>query len=208
VSPTGSRIRRAAPERIDEETSTVVDAEPLFRPARSTDAGAVAALHADSWRRHYRGAYADAYLDGDVRSDRMTVWKERLIAPGANPAHTLLAEHDGVVVGFIHTILDHDPTWGALVDNLHVAHGHKRGGIGAQLMKRSAEIVVSKAPGSGLYLWVLEQNHAARAFYQALGGACVERSIVPDPGGVPGRLNGTPPCLRIAWTEPRELLPA
>jgi hypothetical protein len=27
-------------------------------------------LHADSWRRHYRGAYADAFLDGDVLADR------------------------------------------------------------------------------------------------------------------------------------------
>ena len=37
-----------------------------FRPADADDAAAVAGLHADSWRRHYRGAFSDAFLDGDV----------------------------------------------------------------------------------------------------------------------------------------------
>jgi hypothetical protein len=33
-----------------------------LRTATSADAVAVAALHADSWRRHYRGVYRDEYL--------------------------------------------------------------------------------------------------------------------------------------------------
>ena len=52
-----------------------------------------------------------------------------------------------------------------------------------------------------LYLWVLEQNLAAQAFYRALGGVVVETGKVPDPGGVPGRLNGSPNCLRVAWPD-------
>jgi hypothetical protein len=35
-----------------------------IRVADSSDAPAIAALHAESWRRHYRGAYSDAFLDG------------------------------------------------------------------------------------------------------------------------------------------------
>lgn len=93
-----------------------------------------------------------------------------------------------------------------MLDNLHVTSSHKRRGIGARLLKLSAERVTDQAPGSGLFLWVLEQNRSAQAFYQALGGACVERGVVPPPGGVPGRLNGSPPCLRYAWPEPRNLL--
>jgi hypothetical protein len=34
-------------------------------------AGQIALLHADSWRRHHRGAYADSFLDGDVEADRV-----------------------------------------------------------------------------------------------------------------------------------------
>jgi hypothetical protein len=35
-----------------------------FRAAGRDDARAVAELHADSWRRHYREAYSDAFLAG------------------------------------------------------------------------------------------------------------------------------------------------
>src|SRR5256712_9383773 len=93
--------------------------EPQFRLAGAADAEAVANLHADSWRRHYRGAYSDAFLDGDVVADRVSEWIGRLSDP-LPEACTILAERDGVVVGFAHGILGEDPTWGALLDNLHV----------------------------------------------------------------------------------------
>jgi hypothetical protein len=56
-----------------------------------------------------------------------------------------------------------------------------------------------------LYLWVLEQNSDARAFYAARGGACVERDV-PPPGGDPGRLNGKPMCLRYTWPDGSKML--
>ena len=37
-----------------------------FRMAGAGDAAGLAGLHADSWRRHYRGAFSDAFLDGEV----------------------------------------------------------------------------------------------------------------------------------------------
>jgi GNAT superfamily N-acetyltransferase len=168
-----------------------------FRLARPADAAAVANLHADSWRRHYRGAYSDAFLDGDVVADRIAVWTERLDEP--NPRRcTILAENEGLV-GFANTFFDHDPSWGALVDNLHVADGHKRQGIGARLLALTAEALLERPEPTGLYLWVLEQNDDAQAFYQARGGRCVERAPVDPPGGVAGRLTGAPMKLRYAW---------
>ena len=98
-----------------------------YRLAHDADAPAVAALHADSWRRHYRGAYSDTYLDGDLASDRLAVWTERLRKPGPDQC-TIVAAHDGVVVGFAHTILEDDPTWGALLENLHVPTRSRGGG--------------------------------------------------------------------------------
>ncbi|MDG4789327.1 hypothetical protein O7626_25955 [Micromonospora sp. WMMD1102] len=65
-----------------------------FRAAVAGDAEGVAALHADSWRRHYRGAYTDAFLDGDVFADRLAVWSARLADP-APQAVTVLAEVPG-----------------------------------------------------------------------------------------------------------------
>ncbi len=173
---------------------------PQFRLARADDADAVAKLHADSWRRHYRGAYSDAFLDADVVADRVAVWNDRLRKPDPR-RYTILAE-DGDLVGFANTIFDDDPTWGALLDNLHVANGHKRRGIGSGLLELTAEAVIERATRIGLYLWVLEQNLDAQAFYQARGGRCVGREPASPPGGVVSRLTGSPAKLRYAWPEP------
>ena len=179
-------------------------ASPTFRSARPADAAAVARLHADSWRRHYRGAYSDAFLDGDVVGDRLDVWAERLREP--DPGRCTILAEDGGVVGFANTFFDDDPTWGALLDNLHIAHSHRRRGIGARLMALTAEALLERPEPTGLYLWVLEQNRDAQAFYEACGGRCVERAPVPPPGGIASRLTGSPMGLRYVWSQPGDLL--
>jgi hypothetical protein len=45
-----------------------------FRHAAPDDVAAIARLHAQSWRGHYRGAYSDAFLDGEAFADRLAVW--------------------------------------------------------------------------------------------------------------------------------------
>jgi GNAT superfamily N-acetyltransferase len=109
-------------------------------------------------------------------------------------------------VGLAHTFLDEDPAWGAFLDNLHVRHGLKRQGIGTRLLALTGQAVLDWSPSSGLYLWVLEQNSDARAFYAARGGTCVEREEVSPPGGDAARLNGKPMSLKYAWRDPAELL--
>jgi len=170
------------------------------RPATASDAEAIADLHADSWRRNYRGAYLDSYLDGDVVADRLAVWSDRLTDPEPD-RFTLVAEVDGFVAGFAHTILDEDATWGAYLENLHVGHDLKRQRMGSKLLAETARELIQKRPSSGLYLWVLEQNAAARAFYEARGGRRTGRELRgPFPGG------GTAVGLRFAWPDPRQLL--
>jgi ribosomal protein S18 acetylase RimI-like enzyme len=177
-----------------------------FREAGVADAMAVGRLHADSWRRHYRGAYSDAFLDGDVEADRLSTWSRRLAdAGGANL--TILAETDHGLAGFVHVIFEEDPMWGSLLDNVHVAAARQRKGIGTRLMAQAAEAVIERPHAEGLYLWVLEQNRAAQAFYEARGGRCVETERVTAPGGLPGRLQGSPLKRRYVWTDPAGLLP-
>jgi len=180
-------------------------ADLRFRPAGPGDAQAIAGLQADSWQRHYRGAFSDAFLDNDVAGYLLPLWTERLASRNAR-ARTILAEHDGELVGLAHTILGQDAAWGAFLDNLHVAYGLKRQGVGTRLLTLTAQEILDWSPSSGLYLWVLEQNSDARAFYAARGGACVERVEVPPPGGDAARLNGKPMGLRYAWRDPSKLL--
>jgi GNAT superfamily N-acetyltransferase len=179
--------------------------EPGFRAARAADAQAVTALHADSWRRHYRGAFSDTFLDQHAEEYLLPLWTERLATPDPL-ARTIVAERDGVIVGLAHTILGHDATWGAFLDNLHVTYELKRQGIGTRLLALTARAVLDTSPAGGLYLWVLEQNAAARAFYAALGAACVEHAPVPAPDGDRASLNGEPTGLRYAWRDPSQLL--
>jgi GNAT superfamily N-acetyltransferase len=170
------------------------------RPAEVRDVEAIAALHADSWRRNYRGAYLDSYLDSDVVTDRLVVWRERIPRPDAS-FRTIVPEHDGAFAGFAHAKLDDDPTWGALLENLHVMHELKGHGIGTRLMAASARAVLDATPGAGLYLWVLDVNAAAQVFYAARGGVEAGREVRgPFPGG------GTALGRRIVWPDPSTLL--
>lgn len=182
---------------VEHETEgSTTPPEITFREASAQDIAPIAALHADSWRRHYRGAYRDAFLDGDVVADRQAVWRARLTTPGADQ-FTVVADRAGEVVGFVHMILDADPDWGALLDNLHVAYRLKRRGIGRQLLAEAAQRLARRRPAaSRFHLWVLDQNAAAQAFYAACGGTTVETTLSdPFPGG------GRARCHRVAWPD-------
>jgi ribosomal protein S18 acetylase RimI-like enzyme len=172
-----------------------------LRDATASDAGPIAALHADNWRRNYRGAYSDAYLDGDVVADRRALWTDRL-SRSDEGYYTIVADRDGDVVGFAHTCLDADPRWGALLDNLHISFELKRQGVGRALMSETALVLSERRPSTGLYLWVLQQNTSAQAFYSAMGGVAVEEKLGgPFPGG------GRAPVFRYAWPDPSVLRP-
>jgi GNAT superfamily N-acetyltransferase len=170
-----------------------------FRAAGADDALSVATLHADSWRRHYRGAYSDAFLDGHVLKDRRSVWEARLAAPGDYA--TIMAEDEaGALIGFVHVVFDDHDRWGSLVDNLHVTSDRKRSGIGTQLMVRAATAVTELARTGAMYLWVLEQNTAAQQFYLALGGTKVEKTSAEPPPAA-ARPGARPQKFRISWPD-------
>ncbi|WP_405776390.1 GNAT family N-acetyltransferase [Streptomyces sp. NBC_00859] len=175
-----------------------------LRTAGPGDAEEVALLHAESWRRHYRGAYADAFLDGDILTDRLSVWSSRLAAPVHST--TIVAEDHTGLAGFVHVVFDHDDRWGSLIDNLHVAHDRRRTGVGSVLLARAGETITERATARSTYLWVLEQNISAQRFYRGAGGICAGKAPVSSPGGVPSRLNGAPEKLRFTW--PHTVAPA
>jgi ribosomal protein S18 acetylase RimI-like enzyme len=187
--------------KIDEETNMP---KPLlavqYLDATDRDADSIASLHADSWRRHYRGAYLDAYLDGDVVADRQEVWRSRLAQPNQGQ-FTVIARQGNELLGFAHTILDEDPRWGSLLENLHIQSDLKRTGIGSRLLSEAARRLLTLRPEGSLHLWVLAQNTAAQSFYDARGGSRVETQLRGSfPGG--GRALGH----RYYWTNSTRLL--
>jgi GNAT superfamily N-acetyltransferase len=176
-------------------------------PATPADAAAIAALHAESWQSAYRGLLPDKFLDGPVVVERLNLWNDRMLAPGAERRFVLkalgaeasadgvakVALTEGALVGFVCVLLDAEPAWGALIDNIHVKPGMKRTGIGRRLLQAAREWVAVAAPGQRMHLTVMEGNLAARRFYDRQGGVVVERKTVEV-------LPGTHvPILRYIW---------
>jgi len=120
----------------------------IYRAAGPGDAAAIAALHADSWRRHYRGAYTDVFLDHEAAGFLGDLWAGRFAGPDPR-ARTILAERNGTVAGLARTVLGSHSTWGALLDNLHVSYELKRQGVGTRLLALSARAVLDAEPASG-----------------------------------------------------------
>jgi GNAT superfamily N-acetyltransferase len=90
--------------------------------------------------------------------------------------------HDGQLLGFACVLLDAEPHWGALLDNLHVTPKLKRHGIGRELFEAARRWVAMRAPGTPMHLTVIEANRDACLFYERVGGTLVERvtkEVVP-----------------------------
>jgi GNAT superfamily N-acetyltransferase len=169
------------------------------RVADPADAEAIAALHTDSWQRTYRGMMSDAFLDGPAIENRRRVWRDRLGTPDSDRL-VVVADDGGRIVGFICVFAREDAGWGAYIDNLHVVHDWKGRGVGRALMRRAAEWVCTTQPGASVYLWVMEANADARAFYDRLGARNAETVEKTDPGG------GSAPNCRYVWPDPQALL--
>jgi ribosomal protein S18 acetylase RimI-like enzyme len=168
----------------------------MLRLARRSDAKAVAALHAASWQLAYRGILSDAYLERNVLADRGAVWEERLGQPPPRQ-HVVVADDGGCLLGFACVYFNEDPVWGSLLDNIHVDRKAQRRGLGTRLLRQIAGVCVSSAPGSGLYLSVLENNTTAQRFYYAHGAQNVGTETWDAPDG------NELLCLRLAWPASR-----
>ena len=165
-----------------------------LRQAQFSDYAAIAKLHADNWRKTYRGILSDQYLDDEIEQDRLDVWRERLQSPPDNQFITIAMSDDNLV-GFSCVFLNDDSTYGSLIDNLHVAPDFQRQGIGKMLVKESARHVCEKADNKKMYLWVFEANRNARIAYQYMGGTHVETVDKRNPDDTISR------TCRIFWSD-------
>jgi GNAT superfamily N-acetyltransferase len=172
-----------------------------LRLAQPEDAEHVAVLHADSWRRTYRGMMTDEFLDYRALENRRRVWHERLHASDPNQ-FVCLAQHASGTVGFICAFANEDATWGSYIDNLHVVYNMQRHGVGRALMRSAAEWLCGIQPDRGVYLWVMEANASARRFYERLGALNAGTADKEDPGG------GHAPNCRYVWAQPGVMLTA
>ena len=176
--------------------------EPILRPARESDADAIAQLHARSWRASNRGIMPDAYLDGPVVEERLALWRLRLAEQ--NPRHlTFVAEARDGLHGFICFELDADPVWGTLLDSLHVDPRLCGRGLGAALMRVGLARVL-KWPGATAASAGLRGQCRCEALLRATRRSC--RELRPRaPAGRFGHGTRNPLCVAGAGHASRQL---
>ena len=139
-----------------------------LRPATEADADLIAAIHSASWQATYRGLLPEGFLNGEVVHERASYWRARMSAPGADRRIVLIAERAGEPIGFVCVERQPDSPWGVLLDNLHALPAHQ--GIGAgKLLMRAAQDWAREHGEAQLYLYVLEGNAPAIAFYERQG---------------------------------------
>jgi ribosomal protein S18 acetylase RimI-like enzyme len=142
------------------------------------DAEELAALHATSWKSAYRGILSDEYLDTKADTERAYHWQHRFEGDTSRSFGLAARDDQERIIGFAWIDMDDDPTFGHLLDNLHVHPSLKGRGIGRALLAAVASELMARSAGRSLFLWVYEDNYGARAFYDAIGGMAAERKQV------------------------------
>lgn len=153
-----------------------------LRLAEYKDFERIAHLHAESWKRHYRGILSNSYLDEEVLDDKLLIWQTRLTNPPFNQ-HIVLAEEGGLLIGFACIFGNHDFERGTFIDALHVDDAYRGRGIGKQLLLKVAEWHQHYFKDSGLYLEVVSQNTSAIQFYRHIGAQECQERTWQAPGG-------------------------
>ena len=124
-------------------------------------------MHATSWRATYRGLLPDDFLD-EAERERVAYWVDRLRSPSEAGRYIVIAECNGDAAGFVCAQRKLESADGALLDNLHVMGQYQGYGLGKLLMD-GVERWASELGETQLYLFVLEGNSRAMAFYERQG---------------------------------------
>lgn len=167
----------------------------ILRDATPEDAPAIAALHAANWRAAYAGILNADYLAHEVEEERLAAWRERLADPAPDFETVVALGEDGSLAGFSSLYHAHDTRWGGFLDNLHTDESLRGAGYGQALLRETARRFAARDPRTGFYLWVFEDNRAARRFYARMGAEESER--------VPSDWTRAPDSwkYRCHWTE-------
>ena len=140
-----------------------------IRSARLADAEGIARAHTASWRTSYRGILPDAVLERIDVDQRAASWRRVL----ADPSILTLVAYDTThhdIVGLCDAGPSRaDPRYAGEVYRMYLEHHARRHGLGRELLEHVTDWLRGRNLGS-LIIWVLDNNHHARRFYEAMGG--------------------------------------
>jgi GNAT superfamily N-acetyltransferase len=144
----------------------------MFRDATVADARAIAEVHVAAWRWVYRGLMPDTLLDALSIDEREAMWREGLSDPKPEPGWgCLVAEEDGVVVGFVGFGPPDEPAEPAGAGEVFAIYLDPEivgTGVGRELFAVACGRL-REAGYEQAFLWVLATNERARRFYERAG---------------------------------------
>lgn len=133
------------------------------------DADPIAAVHVRSWQVAYRGLIPDETIDNLDVGDRASRWRSIFERAGQD---VFVVLENALIRGFCSLEPSRDAEHAdqpvGEISSIYVDPPHWRKGLGRALCKAA----VARACDRGfrdLVLWVLEENHRARRFYEQLG---------------------------------------
>ncbi|MAS35881.1 MAG: GNAT family N-acetyltransferase [Anaerolineaceae bacterium] len=151
----------------------------MIRDAQAADAAGIARIHVDAWRTTYRGLMPDEVLAGLNDASRTDFWRSVLTDHAGQSVVVVAEEPAGELVGFASGGAERNSTNGfdGELYAIYLSASAQRKGIGTQLAMGLIQRLTQRGFRSML-VWVLQDNHPARRFYEALGGSLVaERDI-------------------------------
>jgi len=137
--------------------------------AKPKDATALGHIQVTSWRSAFRNIASDDYLDNMISVEHQAEdWKEIL---ADSEQVVFVAEMEDRFVGYAwaHKEDEESIEWDSELISMHILPEYKRQRIGRRLFAAVAKQLQEQGCKS-IYLWVLEENHPSRKFYEALGG--------------------------------------
>jgi GNAT superfamily N-acetyltransferase len=148
--------------------------ELIIRPAQPPDVEAIAGVHVRSWQIGHQADYPKHVVESVSVGERSQGWQKALRDPSAEKT-VLIAEIDGVVVGFISS----GPVRGAIDDAARTGEVYELFVDPASFGRGVGTALIGADAGSGITL-VERAFHPFQALftYQASGGRC---SQVRDP---------------------------
>ncbi len=166
-----------------------VDLEGVtIRPAKTSDAQAIAQVDVTSWRSAYSSILPEAFLEGLDPAVRAQRWQTAIAeSDGSRPggSRVLVAESGNRTVGFASfgPSLDEDAEAGTQeLYAMYLEPGAWGRGVARELMRT---VLADLPPGTPMTLWVLADNERAQHFYRRHGFQADGVERIDELGGTP-----------------------
>lgn len=143
-----------------------------IRALSEPDADELARLHLDTWRAAYGALLPPDAFDTVDLAERSARWRLRARGEDIPVTSTLVAVAGPALAGFVSFGPPRDEPAPATTEvyALYVAPDRWRAGVGRALLAAAVRGIEAAGDGAA-YLWVLEANDRARAFYERMGFA-------------------------------------